>query len=83
MDLDKLQTGHEFVCWWFDEGDAKCVTCKWDVIGECFVRFISDQSVGGLKVDYAQITNPEKFFSYTSCALSNGDILHFDNLKDK
>ena len=30
MNLNKLKTGKEFVCYWFEEGRAEAVVCKWD-----------------------------------------------------
>ena len=30
MDLNNLKTGKEFICYWFEEGKAEAVVCKWD-----------------------------------------------------
>ena len=56
MNLHKLKGGKEFVCYWFEEGEANALVCKWE-----------DDSFWFKLVDTWQyIYEEDKFFKHTT-----------------
>lgn len=81
MDLDSLKHGNEFICWWFEEGEANVKVCQWSPEEDVFKCYESDQKVCNMKTDYTYIHDSAKFFSYTTCVSSDGSQVSFDKVK--
>lgn len=56
MDLNKLKTGKEFICYWFEGVNAEAVVCKWDDESFWF------KHCGNWEYIYEE----EKFFKHTT-----------------